>query len=715
MGFFDPKRELEGGNIQRVKNYCYSCMNEITDDNICNHCLKENKADDTVYRLKPGTILNNKYLVGNCIGEGGFGITYIGRDLTLDMRVAIKEYFPNGYVNRNNTVDQNVTASTESRKTVFAKGKDNFLEEARKIAKFVGEPGIVGVREYFEANGTAYIIMDYLDGVNLASYVRSSGTIPAAQMFELMLPMVRSLKRIHEAGIIHRDISPDNIMYLKSGSLKLMDFGSARYFTNDQKEMSVLLKQGYAPEEQYRKNGDQGPWTDVYGLCATMYRCITGVIPVDALERLRSDSLEPPSKMGVDIPESMEVVLLYGLAVFKENRCQNMDELEDLMEKALSKQKIAVKNSQDVYADINRTQAADAYYREQTQKQFTGSAPTQPRASAVNLSSGYTPPRDRQSAPPTDAAKSGAKKKATTAVIVISAVIIIAAVTLMLLLLVPKKNDPSPNSSSLASDGNAASVFTMPDYVNMSLEYSKSNLENAGMTVETEYEYSDNVTKGSIIKQSVEADKEIEPGSTVTLTVSNGADTSPYDYDQKLTVSAASGSSSATATLYEWKNGDWSELAEYDAKVGVNGIGTCSEGSKTTPEGTHKLGVVLTKGDVSTDMKTYTITDYTGVESDTRSPYYNQIIENTNGAASKDFDPVNNEESSAMIFIEFNGNGFSSDGVTPGAGSAIFVRGKNKSLSATYGDVDISADDMSDLLSKLNPNKNPVIELTVDG
>ena len=696
-----------------MKNYCYSCMNEITDDNVCHHCLKENKADDTVYRLKPGTILNNKYLVGNCIGEGGFGITYIGRDMTLDMRVAIKEYFPNGYVNRNNTVDQNVTASTESQMTVFAKGKDSFLEEARKIAKFVGEPGIVGVREYFEANGTAYIIMDYLDGVNLASYVRNNGTIPASQIFALMLPMVRSLKHIHEAGIIHRDISPDNIMYLKSGSLKLMDFGSARYFTNDQKEMSVLLKQGYAPEEQYRKNGDQGPWTDVYGLCATMYRCITGTIPVDALDRMRNDSLVPPSQMGVDIPESMEVVLLYGMAVFKENRCQNMDELADLMEKALSKQEITVQNSHDVYADINRTQAADAYYREQTKKQFTGSAPTQPRQSAVDLSSGYTPPQDRQPAPPAKGAKQGTNKKAVTAIIAISAVIIVAAITLMVFLLLPKSDDPivvSSNSSSNETTSDS-SVITMPDCVNMSLEYSKTNLENAGLTVETEYEYSDTVTKDSVIKQSVEADKEVEPGSTVTLTVSKGADTSPNEYDQKLTVSASRGSSSATATLYEWKDGDWSEVAAYDAKVGANGIGTCTEGSKTSPEGTHKLGVVLTKGDVSTDMESQKATSTTGVVSDSNSEYYNQIFDSP---VTNKFDIIYEEFGNAAIFIEFNGNGFSSEGVTPGAGSAIFLRGKSGSLSATYGDVDISTDDMSDLLSRLDPNKKPVIELMVD-
>lgn len=692
-----------------MKNYCYSCMNELTDGNICHHCLKENTADDIVYRLKAGTILNNKYLVGNCIGEGGFGITYIGRDLTLDMRVAIKEYFPNGYVNRNNTVSQDVTASTESQKEIFYKGKDSFLEEARKIAKFVGEPGIVSVREYFEANGTAYIIMDYLDGVNLASYVRSNGTIPATKIFEVMLPMVRSLKRIHEAGIIHRDISPDNIMYLKSGSLKLMDFGSARYFTNNQKGMSVLLKQGYAPEEQYRKNGDQGPWTDVYGLCATMYRCITGVIPVDALDRMRNDTLEPPSKLGVDIPESLEVVLLYGLAVFKENRCQDMDELADLMERALAKQKITVKNSQDVYADIDRAQAADGYYRKQTQKQFTGSQPTQPRLSTVNRASDDIPRHNKKSASPVPPNKTN--KKAVTRIVITASVVIVAVITLIVFLLLPRSDKPTSDPASGSISSGSASI-TMPNCAYMSMEYAKTNLENAGLVVETEYEYSNDVTKDLVIKQSVEADSQVKSGSTVTLTVSKGVKPNPYDYDQKLTVSAASGSSAATATLYEWKYSGWSELAEYDATVGENGIGTTREGSKISPEGTHKLGIVLTKGDASTKMETYTITPYTGVVFDTESPYYNQIIENPNGVDSDTIDSVDNEIVNAMIFIEFNGNGFSSEGVTPGAGSAIFLRGKSGSLSATHGDVDISASDMDDLLSRLDPDKKPVIELT---
>lgn len=702
-----------------MKKYCYTCMNEITDGNYCRHCMKENTPDEVGYRLLPGTLLNNKYLVGNCIGEGGFGITYIGRDLTLDMRIAIKEYFPNGYVNRNHTVSQEVTATTDSQKEIFYKGKNSFLEEARKIAKFSGESGIVGVREYFEANGTAYIIMDYLDGVNLASYVKNNGVMDAPTVFSLMLPMVRSLKRIHDAGIIHRDISPDNIMYLKSGSLKLMDFGSARYFTNQQKEMSVLLKQGYAPEEQYRKNGDQGPWTDVYGLCATMYRCITGTIPVDALDRLRSDSLVPPSKMGINIPESMEVVLMYGLAVFKENRCRSMDELADLMEKALARQDIALKHSQDVYADINRTQAADVYYREQTQRQFTGGAPTQPRQTAPNQYPGYMPPVGAPAYPVTNS-RQGPNKKAVAAIIIASAVIIVATVTLMVYLLAfrggntDKKDEPASTSSVLADSDKSAAMVKVPDCAGKSLEYARTNLENAGLVVETKEAYSSDVAEGDVISQSEKADSEVASGTTVILTISKGAETGPDGHSQKLTVTASSGSSYATATFYEWKDGDWSEVTSYDACVGSNGIGTSREGSKISPEGTHELGVVLTKGNVDTDMETYSATQQTGVVSDTNSPYYNQIFEKQDVPNQAKFDLTYDEFSNAAIFIEFNGDGFSSDGVVSGAGSALFVRGQSGSLSPTWGDVDISAGDMSDLLSRLDPNKKPVIELTVD-
>ena len=708
-----------------MKNYCYHCMNEIPDGGDCPYCGPDFPSEEVVYRLRPGTILHNKFLVGDCIGEGGFGITYIGRDLTLDMKVAIKEYYPNGCVNRNNTYSQDVTVSTESRRNLFNKGKDSFLEEARKIAKFAGEPGIVGVREYFEENGTAYIIMDYLEGVNLAAYIKHYGTFELEQIFRLMLPIVYSLQRIHAAGIIHRDISPDNIMFLSSGGFKLMDFGSARYFTNENREMSIVLKQGYAPEEQYRKNGDQGPWTDVYGLCATMYRCITGQRPADALDRLHSDVLVPPSQLGIAIPEQLENILMYGLAVFKENRCQDMVELASLIEQAFSQQQVSVPQQQDVYADVRRAQEADSYYKTRTHSGMTGEPPYQGGARQdYNPQNYYSQDYPQQTYDPPTASDRGSNKKIIVGVIIASAVVIAATISLLVYLLAfrgigtPSVVIPAAtesNATESAADATAAALTVkVPACENKSLDYAQTALEGQNLVVKTEYAYSSDVDEDCVISQSIAADTEVTEGTTVTLTVSKGPESSPYDYDQKLTVTAGSGSSYGTATLYEWKDGDWSEVASYSCSLARNGIGVASEGSSTSPVGTHKLGVILTAQDIDTNMDVYHVTSQTGVVSDTNSSYYNQIMESYESPSTNKFDLLSNEFSYAAIFIEFNGDGFSSDGVVRGGGSAICVRGKSGSLSPTYGDVDISSSDMKDLISRLDADKHPVIELTVD-
>ena len=220
--------------------HCYNCMNKITDGSFCTACLTENVDRSIAHHLKPGTLLNNKYIVGNVIGEGGFGITYIGFDTTLDIRVAIKEYYPNGHVNRNHEATNELTI-TDKQQEFFSKGMKNFLLEAKSIAKFTQEKGVVDVRDYFEENNTAYIIMEYLDGQNLIEHTKQYGLMDAKELFRLMKPIMNSLHRMHLAGIIHRDISPDNIMYLKDGTLKLMDFGAARYFLNEENKTRARL------------------------------------------------------------------------------------------------------------------------------------------------------------------------------------------------------------------------------------------------------------------------------------------------------------------------------------------------------------------------------------------------------------------------------------------------------------------------------------------
>ncbi|MDE6031593.1 MAG: serine/threonine protein kinase, partial [Oscillospiraceae bacterium] len=273
------------------------------------------------HQLPAGTQLSDKYEIIRTIGEGGFGITYMGRNTVLDIPVAIKEYYPNGFANRSSAHDLAVTITDNTKNSYFSKWKEKFLNEARILAKFSNIPNIVNVLDFFEQNGTAYIVMEYLNGVTLSNYVSSNGVFSADKLCRMMIPMLKSLDRIHQEKLIHRDISPDNIMVMSDGTLKLYDFGAARdYSGTSQKSLSVMLKPGFAPEEQYRSRGIQGPWTDVYAVCATMYYCITGIKPDDSIQRVFSDELKPPSELGIRIPPPIETAILMGMSIKAEDR-----------------------------------------------------------------------------------------------------------------------------------------------------------------------------------------------------------------------------------------------------------------------------------------------------------------------------------------------------------------------------------------------------------
>ena len=195
-----------------MKKYCLNCMREISSGTFCADCVSQEIPETAPHQLKPGTVLNGKYLVGTVIGEGGFGITYIGRDIVLEKKVAVKEFYPMGQINRNNEKSGHLTISTEEQRELVRKGMDRFLEEARNVAQFSEEPGIVDVKDFFEENDTAYIIMEYLEGKTLASHVKEFGALNTEKVFELMIPVMNALAKMHKLGVIHRDISPDNMM-----------------------------------------------------------------------------------------------------------------------------------------------------------------------------------------------------------------------------------------------------------------------------------------------------------------------------------------------------------------------------------------------------------------------------------------------------------------------------------------------------------------------
>ena len=288
--------------------------------------------EENLHCLRKGTRLIGRYTIEGVLGQGGFGITYLGIDELHEKKVAIKEFFPQGIVTRNIEYQDTVTVTFVGEKDNYEKGKERFLKEARTMAKFSKDEGIVKALDFFEINNTAYIVMEYLEGITLKQYLRENQRIAPEDLIELLVPLIESLDEIHSQGMIHRDISPDNIMVLPDGRIKLMDFGAARDYTEfGEKSLSIVLKPGYAPPEQYQTHGIQGPWTDIYALCATMYKCITGENPPDAIERVMDDSLKKISEFGIAIPPQEEEAIIKGMSVSAKDRYQDIkDFCEDL-------------------------------------------------------------------------------------------------------------------------------------------------------------------------------------------------------------------------------------------------------------------------------------------------------------------------------------------------------------------------------------------------
>ena len=314
---------------------CYNCFQaRETQEGPCPYCgfdLEENAKKYPV-ALQAGTVLNDRYIIGRVLGQGGFGITYLALDTQLNAKVAIKEFMPGEIATRMGGTTVSVLA--ENRSEEFTYGAERFQEEARTLAKFIGNPNIAGVSSYFDENDTSYFVMDYIEGISFKTYIANhGGKISVEETLNVMIPVLRALTAVHAEGFIHRDVTPDNIYITKDGIVKLLDFGSARYSIGDKsKSLDVILKVGYAPKEQYIRRSRQGPFTDVYSCAACFYAAITGFLPPESLERLDHDELVPISQCGIEIPEYLDKAILKGLAVQPEDRFQSAEEFLNAIE-----------------------------------------------------------------------------------------------------------------------------------------------------------------------------------------------------------------------------------------------------------------------------------------------------------------------------------------------------------------------------------------------
>ncbi|MCR4640940.1 MAG: serine/threonine protein kinase [Lachnospiraceae bacterium] len=287
--------------------------------------------DKYPHALPEGTVLAGQYIVESVLGEGGFGITYEAFDHKTKERVAVKEYFPDTMAAR--TGGTRVTPYSGARGENFEYGKECFLQEARTLAEFIGNENIVRIFSYFEENGTAYFAMEYVEGTGFDRYIAGhGGKLSFAEICRILFPVMDALNAVHEKGIIHRDISPDNIYITSDGGIRLLDFGAARYSLGDRScSLDVVLKPGYAPKEQYTRRGRQGPYTDIYALGATFYFSLTGKKPLSSIDRLEEDDLLRPSVLGADIGPAGEQALLQALELNAGDRYQSMTEFKQAL------------------------------------------------------------------------------------------------------------------------------------------------------------------------------------------------------------------------------------------------------------------------------------------------------------------------------------------------------------------------------------------------
>lgn len=589
---------------------CLGCMAVYKSEyGVCPNCGYEpGTPAESALHIQPGTILAGRYLIGRVIGYGGFGVTYIGWDQTLQQRVAIKEYLPSEFATR--AVGQTqVTVFGGNKAEQFAGGMVKFVEEAKRLAQFQNESGIVRVYDSFEDNNTAYIVMEYLDGETLTSYLEREGKIPADRAIEMLTPVIRSLETVHQAGIIHRDIAPDNIMLTKDGQVKLIDFGAARYATTSHsRSLTVIIKPGYSPEEQYRSRGDQGPHTDVYALGAVLYRMVTGITPPDALERRayletkKKDILIPVSK-NCRIDSSKENAILNAMNVRIEDRTKTaaafLEELTaqtpvkrlagriqavDLMKWPLWAKILIPICGVSVIVLFALLFMGKIGFVNHLVTDFTLGGNMARVPSVINCSVGTA--QDKLEAQDLSAVISGREKSDTIPANMVLRQNIDAGSV------VEKGTDVELYVS--AAEEAETTAGTMPDVTFYTEEEASGILQKLGVVSTVEQEYSSDIAEGIVIRTSIGYGEPLDEGEKVILYVSKGPDPAANDAENAAAVELSRSSLSLfvgdkTSLTASGGDGSYQWSSSNSAVVSVkNGLVTAlKKGSATITVSSH--------------------------------------------------------------------------------------------------------------------------------
>lgn len=470
------------------------------------------------HTLLSGTILHKNYIIDAILGQGGFGITYSGTCISTGTRVAIKEFFPSGTATRLNQ-NGNILVShyNGQPETSFQKGMHRFLNEANLLKEFHNLGSIVSVYDVFEENGTAYIVMEYIEGITLKQLISNEGALSFDEAITLFKPVLLALHEVHKKGLIHRDISPDNLIVGMDNHLHLIDFGAASFKNpNESKTMTVILKSGYAPPEQYISDGRIGAWTDVYALCATMYMVLNGEKPIDAIRRMQNDTLDFTGEYS-NLKEYQKKAILRGLRLNYAERFSSAK----LLYQALTTEPV------DEVTETAESLVVSAKLKEQIQEFQKVNIATMPQ-----------------------------KKSTARTFIIFSILAIMICLGIWGIFTQTNRNplqfsssnnmsnnaDAQPATESITTEAIAPikvnppaddvypdyekEILTMINFVRMTIEDAKTELANIDETIEVTIteEYSSDVATGLVISQSIAEDTQFTYGNIkqIQLVVSKG-------------------------------------------------------------------------------------------------------------------------------------------------------------------------------------------------
>ncbi len=529
-----------------MQKRCLGCMEEYgVEYDICPHCgyIEGTSVEEQIH-MEPGVILHNRYIVGKVLGFGGFGVTYLGWDGKLEMKVAIKEYLPSEFSTRM-PGQTKVSVFKGEKKEQFEEGLNKFVDEAKRLANFKNEEGIVRVFDSFAENETAYIIMEFLDGETLTDLIKREGVIPEDRAVEMLMPIMRSLEIVHKAGILHRDIAPDNIFLTKSGNTKLIDFGASRYATTSHsRSLTVIIKPGYSPEEQYRSNGDQGTHTDVYALAATLYKMITGKTPPDAMERRakfesrNKDILVEPRKINKNISRVRETAILNAMNVRVQDRTPDVKTFVDELEAEYpAKRRYGKIKKIDVYSWPLWLKIAVPTFLSAILVcgvlLYTGVISFASLFSDdINVPEGSVVTPNVEGMSRDDAIN---KIESSDLYACVEGNIESEYIDAdKIVLQSPEGGMYSKKGSTISLTVSKGGEIVTPEHGQSTVPYligsteadAKAALEKAGLSVKTEVSYDDNIKEGLVISQEPEFYQQVPEGTTVTIVISLGKEKS---------------------------------------------------------------------------------------------------------------------------------------------------------------------------------------------